>query len=63
MMFGQVDESVYAVCDSSWAISKFSDNLQPFGPGNVQIGQPDRETEVRSSSGMDTPPPDVISHK
>ena len=46
LSYVQVDDMVYSVCDSSWAISKFSDNLQPFGPDNVQIGQPDREKEV-----------------
>ena len=38
--------TAYAVCDSSWAISKFSDTLEPFGVNNVQIGDPFREDEV-----------------
>jgi hypothetical protein len=41
-----VDNDVYAVCDSSWAISKFDDSLVPFSPSNVQIGDPNREEEV-----------------
>lgn len=40
-----VNETVYAVCDSSWSVSKFSDTLTPFGPDNVQIGAPYREEE------------------
>lgn len=40
-----VGDDAYAVCDSSWAISKFGSNLQPFAEGNVQIGDPSREVE------------------
>ena len=40
-----VDETAYAVCDSSWAISSFDRSLQPFLPTNVQIGDVDREAE------------------
>ena len=40
-----VGENAYAVCDSSWAISKFSRELQPFDEANVQIGNPGREEE------------------
>lgn len=42
-----VGENVYAVCDSSWAISKFGRSLQPFSSQNLQIGDPYREPEVR----------------
>jgi hypothetical protein len=34
------DNSFYAVCDNSWAVSKFSTSLDPFSPANVQIGTP-----------------------
>lgn len=40
-----VDDNAYAVCDSSWAISKFDSQLQPFGDKNVQIGAPDRHPD------------------
>lgn len=40
-----VGEDAYAVCDSSWSISKFDRNLQPFSPANIQIGDPNREEE------------------
>jgi hypothetical protein len=40
-----VDDNAYAVCDSSWAISKFGSQLQPFADTNVQIGSPGREKE------------------
>lgn len=40
-----VGDDAYAVCDSSWAISKFSSELQPFQDTNVQIGDPAREEE------------------
>jgi hypothetical protein len=40
-----VDGNAYAVCDSSWAISKFGSQLTPFAEGNVQIGDVDREDE------------------
>jgi len=40
-----VDEAAYAVCDSSWAISKFSTELQPFQDSNKQIGDVEREKE------------------
>lgn len=42
-----VDNDVYSVCDSSWAISKFTRSLKPFSPENLQIGDPHREPEVR----------------
>lgn len=41
----QVDDSYYAICDNSWAISKFDASLTPFSPSNVQIGDPNREEE------------------
>jgi hypothetical protein len=41
-----VDDTVYSVCDSSWAISRFADTLQAFGPENLQIGDPTREGDV-----------------
>merc|ERR1712048_1256536 len=40
-----VNDIAYAVCDSSWAISKFTSQLQPFAIGNVQLGDPNREEE------------------
>ena len=40
-----VDDSAYAICDSSWAISKFNRELQPFNDANIQIGDPGREEE------------------
>jgi hypothetical protein len=39
------DNFAYAVCDSSWAISKFDVNLQPFDETNIQIGDPNREED------------------
>lgn len=44
-----VDDDAYAVCDSSWAISKFSRELQPFSETNVQIGAVEREGEDSES--------------
>jgi len=38
-----VGEYAYAVCDSSWAISKFE--LVPFSDTNLQVGDPAREKE------------------
>jgi hypothetical protein len=38
-----VNDTAYAVCDSSWAISKFDTKLEPFSEINLQIGDPDRE--------------------
>ena len=40
-----VDGSAYAVCDSSWAISKFDVHLTPFSTKNIQIGSVNRETD------------------
>jgi hypothetical protein len=40
-----VNDDAYAVCDSSWAISKFRASLVPFSPDNVQIGNPNREEQ------------------
>lgn len=37
------DNSFYAVCDNSWAVSKFSTSLDPFSPANVQLGTPNPE--------------------
>lgn len=38
----QVEDDAYAICDASWAISKFNSDFQPFSPDNIQIGDPDR---------------------
>jgi len=38
----KVGDDFYAVCDSSWAISKFGSALLPFAETNVQIGDPER---------------------
>lgn len=35
------DGFAYAVCDSSWSISKFGLDLMPLGEQNLQIGDPD----------------------
>jgi hypothetical protein len=40
-----VNNSAYAVCDSSWAISKFDVHLTPFSSNNLQIGSINRETD------------------
>ena len=40
-----VDDNAYAVHDSSWAISKFTTQLQPFTDANIQLGDPLREDE------------------
>jgi len=47
-----VEDNVYAVCDSSWAISKFDRGLQPFQETNVQIGDVDREPEDSGYEGL-----------
>jgi hypothetical protein len=39
------DGNAYAICDSSWSLSKFSDKLEPFADANVQIGDPARRSE------------------
>jgi len=39
----QVDGDYYAICDNSWAISKFSIDLTPFSSKNMMIGDPNRE--------------------
>lgn len=39
----------YAVCDNSWAISRFAKKLQPFSPSNVQLGNPSGEEGVPDS--------------
>jgi hypothetical protein len=44
-----VNDDAYAVCDSSWAISKFRKSLVPLSPANVQIGNPNREEEEESN--------------
>jgi len=43
-----VDNTVYAVCDSSFAISKFDSALLPFSSDNVQIGSHERDGDVES---------------
>eukprot|EP00581_Thalassiosira_minuscula_P032602 CAMPEP_0183767226 /NCGR_PEP_ID=MMETSP0739-20130205/12058_1 /TAXON_ID=385413 /ORGANISM="Thalassiosira miniscula, Strain CCMP1093" /LENGTH=453 /DNA_ID=CAMNT_0026006109 /DNA_START=7 /DNA_END=1368 /DNA_ORIENTATION=+ len=43
-----VNDEVYSVCDSSWAISKFTRELSPFSKENVLIGDPDRKEEEDS---------------
>ncbi|GAX21750.1 hypothetical protein FisN_31Lh038 [Fistulifera solaris] len=43
------DDYAYAVCDSSWSLSKFRTDLQPFSPDNVQIVS----TKVHSSKKQD----------
>lgn len=40
-----VDDNAYAVCDSSWSISKFGTKLKPFSESNAQIGSPTRKDE------------------
>lgn len=40
-----LDGTYYAVCDNSWAISKFEYDLTPFSDKNVMIGEPNREAE------------------
>jgi len=40
-----VDGFSYAVCDNSWAISKFDTKLEPFLDTNIQLGDPSREKE------------------
>ena len=40
-----MNNTVYSVCDSSWAISKFTRDLIPFSDKNVQIGNPNRQEE------------------
>ena len=40
-----VDGAYYAVCDSSWAISKFGLSLTQFSDDNIMIGNPNPEEE------------------
>lgn len=46
-----VNDTVYAVCDSSFAISKFTRALDPFSIDNVQIGSPMRHGSYESGYG------------
>ena len=46
-----VNDTVYAVCDSSFAISKFKRNLDPFSYDNEQIGEPSRHGSYESGYG------------
>jgi hypothetical protein len=43
------DDNFYAVCDNSWAISKFTTKLTPFSKDNVQLGTPYPEDAVDES--------------
>lgn len=43
-----VNDTVYSVCDNSWAISKFGRDLDPFSMANVQIGDTAQEGEFDS---------------
>ncbi|CAM9861656.1 unnamed protein product [Heterosigma akashiwo] len=53
--------NLYAICDSSWAISKLSMSLPNYSPENVQIGNPlqslDGDTEDSGFEGIFAPPP------
>jgi hypothetical protein len=40
-----VNGTYYAICDNSWAISKFGADLTPFSENNIMIGDPNREEE------------------
>lgn len=45
----KVDDEYYSICDSSWAISKFTaSSLTPFSDENVMIGDPNREADEDS---------------
>lgn len=49
----QVDGTAYAVCDNSWSISRFGDDLTPFSADNKQVGDPVRNSkEVRTPIGF-----------
>ena len=50
-IFKHTDGYYYAVCDNSWAISKFSYELAPFSQDNIMLGNPKREEE---ESGYET---------
>ena len=50
-IFKHTDGYYYAVCDNSWAISKFSYELAPFSQDNIMLGNPKREEE---DSGYET---------
>lgn len=47
-IFKHDDGYYYAICDNSWAISRFSSSLTPFSKDNVMIGDPSREKEEES---------------
>ncbi|CAE7785986.1 unnamed protein product, partial [Symbiodinium microadriaticum] len=40
-----VGDYFYAICDNSWAIERISTQLTPYSAYNVQVGDPDRESE------------------
>jgi hypothetical protein len=40
-----VGDNAYAVCDSSWAISRFDTQLTPYATGNIHLGNIHRETD------------------
>ena len=48
-----VDGNAYAVCDNSWAISKFGAALVPFEAGNKLIGQPHGREGQGEDSGYE----------
>ncbi|GAX10831.1 hypothetical protein FisN_31Hh038 [Fistulifera solaris] len=47
------DDSAYAVCDSSWSLSKFRTDLQPFSPDNVQIVSTKVHKKHKDESGYE----------
>jgi hypothetical protein len=47
------NKDVYAVCDSSWSISKFTTSLTPLDPQNVQIGNPTQRNSQEGESSYE----------
>jgi len=43
-----VNDTYYAICDNSWAISRFTSSLTPFSNDNIMIGDPNREEDEES---------------
>jgi hypothetical protein len=47
------DKSFYSICDSSWSLERFSEEVNTFSPDNVQIGAPLRPGEHDQESGYE----------
>jgi hypothetical protein len=48
-----VNETAYAICDSSWAVSKFDVRLQAYAAKNQQVGDPTRKDTPKDESNYE----------